>query len=102
MNNFKDFNIKILQSKKFEGNKIKISKILNREIIVHDFKIEDSKIFTTNGNEKCLQLQISLENTKHVIFSGSNFLIETIKQIPNDGFPFTTTIIEDNNRFIFT
>lgn len=102
MNNFKDFNIKISQSKKFEGNKIKISKILNREIIVHDFKIDDSKIFTTNGNEKCLQLQISFGNTKHVMFTGSNFLIETIKQIPSDGFPFATTIIEDNNRFIFS
>jgi len=101
MNNFNQFNIQA-PSKGFEGDKIKISRILNREIIVHDFKIEDSKVFKEKGSGKCLQLQISFNNNKHVIFTSASGLIEVIQQIPENGFPFTTTIIPDNDRYIFT
>lgn len=44
MNQFSQFNIKTPE-RGFEGDKIKISKVLNREIIVHRFRLEDSKIF---------------------------------------------------------
>lgn len=101
MNKFSQFNIKTT-TKGFEGNKIKISKILNREIIVHHFKIEDSKIFREKGTGKCLQLQISIDEAKHVIFTSSTGLIEAIKQIPGAGFPFSTIIIEENDRYAFT
>jgi hypothetical protein len=101
MNSFSQFNIKIT-SKGFEGDKIKISKILNREVVIHHFKIEDSKIFRDKGTCKCLHLQISFNNEKHIVFTSSSGLIETILQVPNDGFPFTTTIVEENDRFIFT
>ncbi|MEI7424470.1 MAG: hypothetical protein WCK18_20380 [Prolixibacteraceae bacterium] len=101
MNNFNQFNIQA-PSKGFEGDKIKISRILNREVIVHDFKIEDSKVFKEKGSGKCLQLQISFNNNKHVIFTSASGLIEVIQQIPENGFPFTTTIIPDNDRYIFT
>jgi len=29
-------------------------------------------------------------------------LIEVIQKIPESGFPFTTTIIEENDRYLFT
>jgi hypothetical protein len=101
MNSFSQFNIEIT-SKRFEGSKIKMSKILDREIIVHNFKLEDSKVFTEKGSCKCLYLQISINNEKHVVFTGSTGLIEMIQQIPEDGFPFKTVIKEENERFIFT
>jgi hypothetical protein len=101
MNSFNQFDIKT-NTKGFEGEKIKMSKILNRKIVVHDFKIEDSKVFKEKGSGKCLHLQISYENKKHIIFTGSNCLIEQIKQVPEIGFPFTTIIIEDNERYKFT
>jgi len=101
MNNFSQFNIKST-TKGFEGDKIKMSKILNREIVVHHFKIEDSKVFKDRGSGKCLHLQISFNNEKHILFTGSSGLIETIQQVPEIGFPFTTTIIEENDRFSFT
>jgi hypothetical protein len=101
MNNFSQFNIKPA-TKGFEGDKIKMSKILNREIIVHDFKIEDSKVFKDRGSGKCLHLQISLNDEKHIVFTGSSYLIEVIQQIPMEGFPFTTTIIKDNDSFRFS
>ncbi len=65
------------------------------------FKIGDSK-YSDKGSGKCLQLQIQLSETKHVVFTGSVFLIDTIQKVPADKFPFTTTIIEENERYEFT
>lgn len=101
MKQFSQFNIKPT-AKGFEGDKIKMAKVLNREIVVHDFRLEASKIFAEKGTGKCLQLQISLGDSKHVIFTSSGGLIEAILQVPVTEFPFTTTIIEENDRFIFT
>lgn len=101
MKNFSQFNIKPV-TKGFEGDKIKMSKILNREIVVHHFKIEDSKVFKDKGSGKCLHLQISVSNEKHIIFTSSNGLIEAIQQVPENGFPFTTIIVEENERYLFT
>ena len=101
MNNFKDFGIKPA-IKKFVGDKIKMSKILNKEIVIHDFRIEDSKIYKDRGTGKCLHLQISVDVEKHVVFTSASSLIEVIQQIPAPDFPFTTTIIEENERFEFT
>ena len=103
MNRFSQFNIKV-PSKGFEGNKIKMARILNREIVVHAYRIEDSKVqaFKEKGTGKCLHLQISLENDMHVVFTSSSGLMETIQLVPEDKFPFTTTIVEENDRFKFT
>jgi hypothetical protein len=103
MNNFGQFNIQ-QTTRGFEGDKIKISKIMNREIIIHDFKIEDSKVkeFRENGTEKCLHLQIELSDEKRIVFTSSGGLMEAIQRVPKTGFPFTTTIVRDNDRFMFT
>jgi hypothetical protein len=101
MNRFDQFGIKPTL-KGFEGDKIKIKKILDKEIIVYAFKIEDSKVFKNIGSGKCLHLQISFNNEKHIIFTSSSGLIDAIERIPESGFPFTTKIIQDNERFIFT
>ena len=50
MYSFKDFGIKP-QIRSFEGDKIKIDKILNKQIVVEEFKIENSK-FNDKGNGK--------------------------------------------------
>jgi hypothetical protein len=98
MKKFSQFNVQPV-SKIFEGDKIKMSKILNREIIVHDFKLEDSKCFRDG---KCLYLQISVGGVKHIVFTSACGMIEVITQIPEDGFPFETTIIQEGERFLFT
>jgi hypothetical protein len=103
MNRFSQFNIKA-PAKGFEGGKIKMSRILNKEIVVHDFKIEESKVqaFREKGSGKCLYLQISFDNEMHVVFTSGSGLIETIQLVPKNQFPFTTTIIEENDRYKFT
>ena len=101
MNKFSEFNINT-SSKGFEGDKIKIAKILGREIIVHYFKIEDSKCFKDRGTGKCLHLQISLNDEKYIVFTGSSGLIEAIQLVPENKFPFSTIIIQKNDRYKFT
>jgi len=101
MNKFSQFNIKI-KSKGFEGEKIKISKVIDHEIVIYDFKLGDSKIFKDKENNKCLQLQILFNNEKRIIFTSAKGLIEVINQISKDDFPFTTTIVKENDRFMFT
>lgn len=97
MKTFSDFNIQIAQNT-FTGDKIKISKILNVPIVVHAHKLEKSKHFTND----CLHLQIEVNKEKRVCFSGSTKLIEQIQQVPSQGYPFATTIISDNEMYIFT
>ena len=100
MRNFKDFGIKS-QLKSFEGDKIKIDRIMNKPITVEDYKIENSK-FSEKGNGKCLYLQILVDNSKRVVFTGSANLMELIQQVAKQDFPFVTTIIKENERLEFT
>lgn len=101
MANFSEFNI-VIETKSFEGDKIKMSRILDKEIMVHHYKIEDSKCFADKGTGKCLQLQITFNNEKRVVFTSGVYLIEQIKQVPESGFPFTAIIVQQNERFKFT
>lgn len=97
MKSFKDFGVKI-ETKAFTGEKKTIDKVLNTEIVVVDYKIEDSKI---KAGTKCLHLQIEQGNTRHVVFTGSNNLMAQIQQVPKEEFPFKTTITKDNKIFQF-
>lgn len=103
MNRFGQFGIKP-SAKCFVGDKIKMAKILDKEIVVHDYKIEDSKVesFKVQGSDKCLHLQISINDEKHIVFTSSGFLIDAIEQIPEVGFPFATTIVQEEKRLQFT
>ena len=103
MNSFKQFEIKV-EYKSFIGDKIKISKIINKEITVHDFKIEESKVksFYERGANQCLYLQIAINAEMFIVFTSSRGLLDAIQQIPKAGFPFTTTIIQQNDRFMFS
>jgi len=100
MNDFKSFNIKA-ETKSFEGEKIKIDRILNKQIAVLDFKIEDSK-YKDKGNGKCLSIQIEIDGNKRVLFSGSGYLMDMINKVPKSSFPFTTTIQKLNEHLEFT
>jgi len=58
MNSFKDFGIKTTV-KSFIGDKIKMSKILNKQITVIGYKITGSK-YVDKGNGQCLHMQIDV------------------------------------------
>ena len=100
MKDFKDFNIKF-EYKSFIGDKIKMDRILNREIIVHDYKIEDSKYYKENES-KCLNIQIELGSIKHILFTGSKSLLEMIQKVKKEDFPFKTIITKENQYLEFS
>lgn len=81
------------------GDKIKAERVLNKEIIVEKYRIEDSKHFT---GEKCLHLQVLKGEDRHVIFTSSASLIDMIERVPKDKFPFKTTIIKPDGRYLFS
>lgn len=98
MKAFKDFGIKP-EISCFSGDKIKIDRIINTEIKVLDFKIEDSK---KKEGTKYLTLQIEKAGIKHVIFTGSKVLMQMIDRVPKSEFPFTTTIIKEQEYLEFS
>jgi hypothetical protein len=98
MNSFKDLNIKPI-SLSFVGEKVRMTKILNYEIIVHDYTIKDSE---KKPGTKYLTLQISRRSEKEIVFTGSKTLMDMIEQVPKEKFPFTTTITQEDQMFQFT
>lgn len=100
MTAFADLKIKG-PSAMMEGQKIEMYKVLNKQVKVLAFDIKPSR-FPEKGNGKCLYLQIEVDGAKRIVFTGSGVLMDTISQVPKDKFPFTTTIIKENERFQFT
>lgn len=97
---FKELNIQT-NLENLTGDQIKISKILNRQITVEKFRIVPSK-FHDKGNGKRLDIQIKFGDETRMVWTGSQTLMDQILKVPQDKFPFTTTIIEENERFQFT
>lgn len=98
MKQFSEFNIQV-SLPTLVGDKIKMVRILNKEIIVHAFLIKPSKI---NIGKDYMELQISVKDTKHVVFTQSYSLMEMIKKVKTEDFPFTTTIEKKDERYQFT
>lgn len=98
MFNFSDLNITTKENT-FTGKKIDVEDVLNEEIVIHDFDIGDSKFFE---GTKCLKLQIEIENKKRVVFTSGKTLMAQINEVPEDKFPFKTTIKKNDKRLEFT
>lgn len=83
-----------------DGSKIKLEEILNREIVVTGFKIDESKYRKSNSSE-CLKLQFELDKERHVLFTGSTILCEQIQKY-KDEIPFITTIKKIDKYYSFS
>lgn len=99
MNDFKDLGVESTPSNLI-GDKIKVTKVLDKPIEVHNYIIGPSKKFE---GEEYLSLQVKFNDEMHVIFSRSKGLMDLLRKIPKDKIPFTATIIKDDHeRLIFT
>ncbi|MBN9293759.1 MAG: hypothetical protein J0G96_07260 [Flavobacteriia bacterium] len=96
MKKFSDLGIRN-ETNHFIGNKVQINWILNKEIIVHAYIISPSKI-----KGEYAQIQIEFNEMKHVLFTGSTVLINTLNQISKDSFPFSTTIVQVGKYYEFS
>ncbi len=97
---FSDFNIELTRTA-LTGDKIEMSELLNREIIITAFSIDDSK-FPEKGNGLRLTLQFKIDDREKVVFTGSTQLQDLIKKVAPENFPFSTVIIKQNKGYKFT
>ena len=83
-----------------DGEKLKIDNILDKEIKVIGFRIKDSK-FAKDKDAACLTIQFLIGDNRHVIFTGSQVLLDQCKSYENE-IPFLTTIKRIDKYFTFT
>jgi len=76
------------ESKSFEGDKKKIEDILNKEILIIDFKIKDSK---QRQNSLYATIQFRIDDNTFIVFSGSTVLINQLEKY-KENLPFFTII----------
>ena len=81
----------------FEGEKKKIPEILNKEILVINFRVGNSKY----KGKKYLTLHFELERDKYIAFTGSDVLTEQAQEYA-DEMPYLTTIIQRGNYYTMT
>jgi len=72
------------------GDKKRLDEILNKEILVVDFRITDSK---KRPDGKCLQIQFLMDGAVYVVFTGSVVLIDQM-QSARDKLPFRGTVVK--------
>ena len=80
------------------GDKIKIDKVLGKEIEVIGYKIGDSK---QKLGTKVLTLQFKLDGEERILFTGSSVLMEQAEKY-GDEMPFLTKIEKVNKFYTFT
>lgn len=80
------------------GNKKFMDDILNKEIIVTDFKISNSK---KKEGQECLKLQFLLNDEVCVVFTSSSVLIRQVRAAA-DKMPFIATVVKIDKYYSFS
>lgn len=83
-----------------DGAKLRIADILNKEITVIGFKVKDSKYNKANQTT-CLTIQFLLGDERHVVFTGSQVLLDQCKSYESE-LPFMATVKRIEKYFSFT
>lgn len=97
---FSELNIPEVESEVYVGDKIKIDRIVNKEIVIYKYKIEPSKY--QGGYDKCLYLQIKYQDEFRVLWGGYKYLLERISLVLKNNFPLRTTIIKIDSGYKFS
>lgn len=93
MKKFSDFKKDV---KYLDGEPIKIEDVIDKEILVLDHAIFNSKY----NNDECLKIKFKLNEKEYVLNTGSKILREQINEDVEE-FPFFAKIIKKNNYFKF-
>ncbi len=86
------------ESKSFDGDKKKIDEILNREILIIDFKVKDSK---HHRDSQYVTIQFKIGGDTFIMFNGSRVLAEQLEKY-KDNIPFYTTIKKIDKYYTFS
>ncbi|MDR0741377.1 MAG: hypothetical protein LBF28_01225 [Rickettsiales bacterium] len=80
------------------GTKKRIDEILNKPILVADFRITDSK---RRAGTKCLQVQCVIDGEICVFFTGSFVLIEQIQAVA-ENLPLRASLVKIDKYYSFS
>ena len=83
-----------------DGDKVKLDTILNREIEIVGYRINDSN-YSKNKSGKYLTLQIRIGREVKIVFTGSDVLIKQVEKY-GDEIPFSATIKKINRYYTFS
>ena len=83
-----------------DGDKVKIDEVLNKEIVVTGYRIDESKYSRSNAPQ-CLKLQFELAKEKFILFTGSTILLDQIEKYKSE-IPFATTIKKIDKYYSFS
>jgi len=87
------------EAKPLDGRKVKIAEILNKKIVVINFKIKTSNF--TKGCWKYVAIQTEIEGERFVSFTGSGILIEQLEKY-GEHVPFMTVIRQIDKYYTFS
>jgi len=91
---FSDF----AEEEAFDGDKLKLDDILNKEILVLGFRIKDSH---QKKGTQYLILHFGLDDRQYVTFTGSTVLMDQLKKYESH-IPFYAIIKKINRHYTFS
>ena len=86
------------ETKSFDGDKKKIDEIINKDILIIDYKIKDSK---QHKDTQYVTIQFKIDNINHIVFTGSKVLSEQLEKY-KDNILFYTQIKKIDKYYTFT
>jgi hypothetical protein len=96
MHKFSDF----AEEGSLDGDKMKITDVVNREIVVTGYKITASR-FRKSNSDKCLTIQFTLGDKRYILFTGSTILADQLEKY-KDKMPFVATIVKIDRFYSFS
>ena len=82
----------------FDGEKLRLDEVLNKEILVTGYKIKDSH---QKKGTQYLTIHFELGGKQHITFTGSIVLMNQLKKYESH-LPFLTTIKKINKYYSFS
>ncbi|MDD3040758.1 MAG: hypothetical protein PHO71_23225 [Bacteroides sp.] len=82
----------------FDGEKLRLDEILNKEILVTGYKIKESH---QKKGTQYLTIHFMLEGKQHITFTGSVVLMDQLKKYESH-LPFLTAIKKINRHYTFS
>lgn len=86
------------EARSFEGDKKKVEDILNQEILIIDFKVQESK--QRKGTDY-ITIQFKIDDILYITFTGSNVLIQQLNKY-KENIPFFTMIKKIDKYYTFS
>jgi len=86
------------EEQSFDGDKLRLDEILNKEILVIGFRIKESH---QKKGTQYLTIHFALDGKQHVTFTGSVVLMDQLKKYESH-LPFLAMIKKINRHYTFS